>query len=159
MKNVINLFFFIIIAVVMVSCSKDNETDTQKPEIDMQIAGAFPQPCDTIYTGEIFIFKALFSDNQALKAFNIELHQNFNQHTHGSHNETCPMDPVKDPVNPFYFNRNFTIPAGSNTFGARVEIEIPGGVDTGDYHFMVKVTDSEGWQSWQSVSVKVAQRP
>lgn len=159
MKKSINILFLLIIAVAIVSCSKDDENDTIKPEIDMQFAGAFPLPCDTIYAGETFTFKAIFSDNQELKAFNLELHHNFDQHTHGSHNETCAMDPVKEPVNPFYLNQNFTIPAGSTIYEAIVAVEIPYDVDTGDYHFMVKVTDTEGWQSWQSVSVKVNARP
>ncbi len=159
MKKSITSIIFIMIALAIASCNKDDENDTQKPEIDMQFAGAFPTPCDTIYRGEIFTFKAVFTDNRALKAFNLELHHNFDRHTHGSHNETCPMDAVKSPVNPFYFNQNFEIPADSKTYDAVVAVEIPADVDTGDYHFMVKLTDAEGWQSWQSVSVKVDARP
>jgi hypothetical protein len=159
MKKSINILLLLIIAVAIVSCSKDDENDTLKPEIDLQFADAFPGPCDTLYAGESFTFRAIFTDNEELKAFNLELHHNFDQHTHGSHNETCAMDPVKEPVNPFYLNQNLTIPAGSKAYEAAIEVEIPADADTGDYHFMVKVTDAEGWQSWQSVSVKVAARP
>ncbi len=56
-----------------------------------------------------------------------------------------------------YFNQNFEIPGGSSTFGAVESIEIPADVDPGDYHFMVKLTDKEGWQSWLSVSVKIVE--
>ena len=139
----------------LVSCSDDEQTDTIKPEINMDVAGAFPQPCDTLYRGESFTFKAEFTDNVELGAYNLELHHNFDHHTHGSHVETCPVHPDKDPVNPFYLNQNYDIPAGSSTYTAEVEIDIPADVDTGDYHFMVKVTDREGWQGWQSVSVKI----
>lgn len=142
-------------AIFLSACSDDEQTDTLKPEINIEGADAFPKPCDTIYRGEIFTFKAEFSDNVELGSFILELHQNFDHHTHGSHQETCPVHPDKDPVNPFYFNQNYDIPPGSSTYTAEVEIEIPADVDTGDYHFMVKVTDQEGWQGWQSVSVKI----
>jgi hypothetical protein len=139
----------------LASCSDDEETDTLKPEINMEGADAFPKPCDTIYRGGTFTFKAEFSDNVELGAYNLELHHNFDHHTHGNHVETCPVHPDKEPVNPFYFNQNYDIPAGSSTYLAEVSIDIPADVDTGDYHFMVKVTDQEGWSAWQSVSVKI----
>lgn len=149
---------FLFAGLLLSACSKDEEKDTEKPVIDMSSPEAFPQPCDTIYIGEGFMFKATFSDNVALGAFNIELHQNFDHHTHGSHVETCIFDPIKAPVNPFYYNESFTIPADNIIFDAEKEIIVPQGMDTGDYHFVVKLTDKEGWQSWQSVSVKLSIR-
>jgi len=65
------------------------------------------------------------------------------------------MDSDTVPVNPFYYNESFTIPAGSKSFTAERSVSVPTDVDKGDYHFMVKLTDKEGWQSWQSVSVKI----
>lgn len=137
------------------ACDKQDETDTQKPVIDMDFAEAFPRPCDTVVAGEQFVFRARFSDNRELGSFNLELHQNFDHHTHGSHEESCPADPVKEPVDPFYFNQSYSIPEGMKQYEAQIAVDIPQGVDAGDYHFMVKLTDREGWQSWQSVSLKV----
>jgi hypothetical protein len=151
------LEILLLAALVFASCSKKEETDTEKPVIDMQTANAFPKPCDTLFRGENFEFRANFSDNIELGSFNLELHHNFDHHTHGSHQETCPVHPDKEPVNPLYFNQNFEIPGGSSTFGAVESIEIPADVDPGDYHFMVKLTDKEGWQSWLSVSVKIVE--
>ncbi len=136
-------------------CAKDTDKDNEKPIIVMDGNNAFPKPCDTIARGESFAFNAVFSDNIELGNYNIEIHQNFDHHTHGSHVETCESDPAKEPVNPFYFNESYSIPSGSTHFNAIIEIQVPGDIDTGDYHFMVKLTDREGWQSWQSVSVKV----
>lgn len=149
------LIWVFLVSVLVAGCSKDSENDTEKPVINMDGTSAFPTPCDTLFRGQTSVFKAEFSDNIALGSFNLELHHNFDHHTHGSHNETCERDPVQDPVNPFYFNESFTIPNGLKSFSAETEIFIPSDSDPGDYHFMVKLTDKEGWQSWQSVSVKI----
>jgi hypothetical protein len=147
-----SIFFILFFS----GCDKgENENDTVKPVIDMSFVDAFPQPCDTLFLGQEVKFRARFSDNVELGSFNLELHDNFDHHTHGSHSETCPMDPDSEPINPYYLNENFTIPGGLTEYEAEVTISIPNMVDTGDYHFMVKLTDAEGWQSWQSVSIKI----
>lgn len=157
MKSIkfLTIILLSVSGLFIVSCSTDEETDTLKPEINMETVDAFPKPCDTIYKGESFTFRAEFTDNVELGSFNLELHQNFDHHTHGSHQEICPVHPEKEPVNPFHFNRNYEIPLGSAAYNAEVSIDIPDDVDAGDYHFMVKVTDIEGWQGWQSVSLKI----
>lgn len=145
----------LVLLLTVYGCSKDEEKDNLKPVIDMDFTDAFPKPCDTLHRGENFVFRGFFSDNAELGNFNLELHHNFDHHTHGSHVEACEFDPVKVPVNPFYHNESYSIPAGSLTFDALIEIPVPADVDKGDYHFMVKLTDKEGWQSWKSVSVKI----
>ncbi|MFP4469836.1 MAG: DUF4625 domain-containing protein [Bacteroidales bacterium] len=149
------LLLLVPLLMIGYACDKQDETDTQKPVIDMDFAEAFPRACDTVVAGEQFVFRARFSDNRELGSFNLELHQNFDHHSHGSHVETCPMDPVKEPVNPFYLNESYNIPEGQQTYEAQITMDIPEGVDEGDYHFMVKLTDREGWQSWKSVSLKL----
>lgn len=156
MKSIKLMAILMVLSTVFLfSCSDDEQTDTIKPEVNMEFADAFPKPCDTIQRGESFTFRATFTDNVELGSFNLELHQNFDHHTHGSHVETCQVHPDKEPVNPFYLNQNYEIPPENTTYTAEVSVEIPADVDTGDYHFMVKVTDQEGWQGWQSVSVKI----
>ncbi len=150
-------FVLLLAGALLISCSKDDEKDTEKPVIDMIAGDAFPKPCDTLYIGKSFLFSAVFTDNVALGAYNLELHHNFDHHTHGSHNETCPLDPIKEPDSPFYLNQSYEIPDAPQSYTALREIYIPPDVDAGDYHFMVRVTDKEGWQSWRSVSVKIAE--
>lgn len=146
---------FATISMVFSSCSKADDNDTEKPVVNLDGIDAFPQPCDTLHRGQTFTFRANFTDNVELGFYNLELHNNFDHHTHGSHQETCPTDPDKEPVNPFYFNQTYEIPSGSQSYDAEVQVTIPSDVDTGDYHFMVKVTDINGWSAWQSVSVKI----
>jgi len=139
------------------SCSKDGEAvDTEYPVIDGDFAGAFPQQCDTVARGETFVFKARFSDNVALGAFSLDVHDNFDHHSHSTEVEACDMEQEnKDPENPFTYIESFDIPGAPKTYEARVEISVPADVDPGDYHFMIKVTDKEGWQTLRGLSIKI----
>jgi hypothetical protein len=41
-------------------------------------------------------------------------------------------------------NVDFSIPSGKTRFEADNEISVPEDIDTGDYHFMVRLTDKAG---------------
>jgi hypothetical protein len=90
-------------------------------------SGGLPQNCDTLWLGETFTFRALFTDNRALGSFSIEIHENFDHHAHSTEVTECELNPVKQPVNPFLFIRNFEIPEGLAEYEANVEILIPAG--------------------------------
>jgi hypothetical protein len=155
-----NFLFFITLLLTSFasSCDKADKDDVY-PVIDMQGADAYPKDCDTLYIGESFVFRAAFSDNQELGAFSIDIHQNFDHHTHSSSIVECPLDPVKSPVNPFLFISENAIPAGVKSYPATETILITPDVDPGDYHMMVRLTDREGWQTLKGISVKVLSRP
>jgi len=156
-KNVFKLLFILtLFPVTIFSCSDDDdEKDMVYPEISMSGADASPMNCDQIPRGEKIIFKATFSDNQELGSYNIELHNNFDHHSHSTEAHECEFDPKKKPVNPFIYNQDFVIPAGQTSHTANNIIEVPDDIDTGDYHFMIRVTDKAGWQTLKSVSVKI----
>jgi hypothetical protein len=65
------------------------------------------------------------------------------------------LDAKKAPVNAWVFNQDYAIPDGRKTFEANNEITVPADIDTGDYHFMVRLTDKSGWQQLAAVSVKI----
>jgi hypothetical protein len=150
-------FFYLIIITPFFfnSCSNDDdEKDTEYPAIVME----FPDPCDTLYIGEKIEIKAKFSDNAELGAYSLDFHHNFDHHTHGTHVEECILDPIKSAVNPFKLIKDYTIPTGQKQFDANIEITIPDGVDEGDYHFMLRLVDAEGWQSFVGIGVKVLEK-
>lgn len=157
-KYIIYSIIALILALTF-SCVDDDEKDDLIPEIDMDTAGAFPQNCDTVYRGESFIFRATFADNVKLGSFSIEMHNNFDHHTHSTDITECEMEPIKSPVNPLLFIEEYDIPEGQKSYEATVEISIPADVDTGDYHFMVRLTDAAGWQALKGISVKIAENP
>ncbi len=44
------------------------------------------------------------------------------------------------------------------TYDAKVDITVPDDIDTGDYHFMVRLTDKSGWQQLKAISIKIIER-
>lgn len=151
-------FIIVVFAIVNYSCKINNHIDNEIPFIDMSAETAFPKTCDTIYSGETFYFKALFTDNYTLGSFSIELHNNFNHHTHSTDIIECTLEPVKTPVNPLLFINEYQIPDGLKTHDAVIEINVPENIDTGDYHFMVRLTDATGWQALKGISIKILKR-
>ncbi len=146
--------------MLIAACRDDNKVDSEKPYIDISIAGAFPTNCDTIYFGETFLLKMAFSDNVELGAYSIDIHNNFDHHSHSTEVTECNTDPVKNPVNPYVFINDYAIPQGSKEYEINLPISIPEGndaglFDNGDYHFFISLTDKEGWSSQKGLSIKM----
>ncbi len=152
-SNVWKWFFLMLLAWPIAGCSDDK--DDVYPVIDMSGDDAFPVNCSVLHPGESFMFRAVFNDNEELGAFSLEAHNNFDHHTHSTDVVDCEMEPDKEPVNPFQFIEEYNIPSGNASYNAAVEIFVPENVDTGDYHFMVRLTDASGWQTIKGISVKI----
>lgn len=150
------VLFYCILSVILLSCSSDDDDkDMEKPSIDITSVYAFPTNCVILYRGESFSFRATFTDNIELGNYNIEVHNNFDHHSHSTENEECELEPKKQPVKPWVYNKDYPIPNGQSNFTANDIIEIPADIDTGDYHFMIRLTDKAGWQQLKSVGVKI----
>jgi hypothetical protein len=152
------IFFLSLTLILFVRCNKPAETDTTYPVIDISFSNAFPKNCDTLYVGESTVFIAGFSDNVALGSFSLDIHHNFDHHTHTTESAACAMDPKKTPVKPFLLINSFDIPGGEKSYTASHSISIPADVDTGDYHLMIRLTDKEGWQSMKGLGLKLLKR-
>ncbi len=149
---------------VVNSCTNNtNEIDEQKPNIDLTIQDAFPLNCDTLFFGETFNLKMIFTDNVELGSFSIDIHNNFDHHSHSTEVTECSLDPIKIPVNPFLYINDFEIPLGSKEYQTNLEINIPpansyGDFDEGDYHFFISLTDKSGWSTQKGLSIKILRR-
>ncbi|PBJ11283.1 DUF4625 domain-containing protein [Flavobacterium sp. ACN6] len=151
-KFLIGVFALVFIS----SCSSDNaEIDTEYPVIDITGATSFPIQCSRIERGQTITFKAIFNDNVALGSYSLDIHHNFDHHTHSTEVTSCEMEAVKKPVKPMLFINNYTIPDGVKNYEATAQITIPADVDPGDYHFMIRLTDKEGWQTLKGLSIKI----
>lgn len=149
--------------LLLSACSEKNEVDTEKPVIDIGFSDAFPNNCDTIYFGETCELKVRFSDNVELGSYSIDIHNNFDHHSHSTEVTECSLAPAKDPVNPFVFINDFDIPTGLAKYETSVSISIPSDdgtedYDEGDYHFYISLTDHEGWSTQMGLSIKMFYR-
>ncbi|MGO3807509.1 MAG: DUF4625 domain-containing protein [Sphingobacterium sp.] len=153
--QLIGLLLFSVI--VLAGCKKENqqEIDTEYPVIDIGAVNAFPKQCDTVHRGDKFTFIAELKDNAELGSVSIDIHHNFDHHTHSTEVENCGLNPIKTPLKPFTLIRSYDIAAGLKTYSLQQEITIPADIDTGDYHFMIRLTDKEGWQTIKGLSIKI----
>ncbi|SHF89619.1 protein of unknown function [Mariniphaga anaerophila] len=163
MKSVKIILVASLLLLVFNFCTQDAEIDKQEPQIDLTIEGAFPQNCDTLYFGESFKLKMLFSDNVELGSFSIDVHHNFDHHSHSTEVSQCDFLPEKDPVNPFSLIDDYKIENGLQKYETDELITIPSGnengpFDDGDYHFFVRLTDKEGWSVRKGLSIKIFHR-
>lgn len=155
--KLIRLLTFVLVLGLFLTC-KRKEIDEEKPVIDMSGEDAFPGNCDTLYLGSAFTFRAMFTDNLQLGSYSIDIHNNFDHHSHSTDVEECQLSPVKTPVNPFVFIREYEIPEGNTEYETEEEILIPGNYDEGDYHLFISLTDREGWRSVKGISIKIIRK-
>jgi len=154
-------FLLLLLFFGISSCDNGNDIDTEKPSISIDFAGSFPMNCDTLYFGEDFTVKMLLKDNVELGSYSIDIHNNFDHHSHSTEVTSCEMWPVKTPVNPFVFIADFDVTEGSSDFKTSETINIPAGngaFDEGDYHFFISLTDKEGWSTQKGLSIKILKR-
>ena len=152
-----SLYLSLIALLFAGACKKDSSKaiDTEYPVIDISSATAFPKQCSTVKRGEKIVFRALLTDNTNLGSVSVDIHHNFDHHTHSTEVESCSMDAIKTPVKPFLLIQSYPIPAGLASFEVQQEITVPSDIDAGDYHFMIRLTDKEGWHTIKGLSIKV----
>lgn len=138
------------------SCTKE-DIDDVKPTIDFGIDGVFPVPCDTLRKGKEAIFRIKFTDNIELGSYSIDIHHNFDQHSHSTSVESCLLDSKKTALKPWTYIQSYQIPEGLKEFIATGKILVPADIDPGDYHFLYKLTDKSGWQTINGFSIKVVE--
>ncbi len=158
------IILLVVLSILLNACQDDEKPtiDTEKPIIDLTILDAFPTSCDTLYFDEPFIVKALLTDNVELGAFNIDIHNNFDHHTHSTEFEQCTLGAVKTAENPYVYIQDYTLPV-TNEFTTDVSMTIPSSdgtdlYDEGDYHFQIRLTDKKGWSTMKGLNVKLLRR-
>lgn len=152
LKRMVLFSIFIIAA----SCAKEDEQiDTEKPVINVSYDNAFPKSCAVLKRGNTYIFRALATDNTGIASYGVDIHHNFDQHTHDDQPGVCPLDPKKTAVKPMIYMQNFAVPDTGTSYEIYREISIPQDIDPGDYHCQISVIDKTGWQSRTSVDIKI----
>ena len=137
--------------------STSKEQDKVPPEIVPIGDYASPRNCQEFARGGTLPFAYAFGDNVELGSLNLEIHNNFDHHTHSTEAGECRPDPAKEPVHPWIYNQDYPIPASLNYYEAAIDIPVPADIDPGEYHFMIRVTDASGWQQLRSVSIRITE--
>ena len=151
-----DLFLLLLCALCACSSSSDDRSkDMTMPEISGKGIIPTPENCQAFGLGDTIRFHYIFTDDRELGSFNIEIHNNFDHHTHSTSAVECVMEPAKQPVRPWVYNKDQRIPKGQRFHEALFDIVVPKDVDPGDYHFMIRLTDQAGWQQLKSVSIKL----
>lgn len=148
----------LMFTVLLFSCSSDDDSagkDQEKPEINIAYEQGFPKPCIALVKGQTYTFKAMVSDNDALAAYSLDIHHNFDHHTHDDQEGECDLEAVKQPENPWIFMENYDIEDKGTEYEITLELTVPTDIDTGDYHCSYSVTDQTGWQSRTAVDIKI----
>ena len=117
----------ILAIMVLVACEDDEPIDITAPTITMEE----PVMGEQIEAGGTIHFDALFEDDVELATFSINIHNNFDGHSHG-----------RIEVTPFEFNESFTLTGRSDD--VHEDIAIATDATAGPYHLTVEAIDAAG---------------
>lgn len=146
----------LLLTILNIGCSSESEEpDTEKPTITLNYNEGFPKSCTFLEKGKEYTIRVKVSDNIALATYAIDIHHNFDHHTHDDQGSNCELSPIKDPVSPLIFIENYTIDNNRKEYEIEQNITIPADIDSGDYHCQISVIDVTGWQSRTSVDIKI----
>lgn len=155
-KNVKNYLFTLGITLFLFnSCGKNQDIDQESPTIEFVLINNLTAQCAEVEKGKSFFIKARIEDNLAIGSYSIDIHDNFDQHSHSTDVVPCQHEEPKLAINPFVFVRSFEISEEKRALEIEQEIFIPDNVDVGDYHITLKVVDKLGWSKLQSFGIKI----
>jgi hypothetical protein len=135
-----SICFLTIYSFLYTSCDNDDTTkgDTTKPVINL----IEPEEGDSILIGDKngIHFDAEFSDNEMLASYKVEIHNNFNDHSHSS------LRAAGETI-AFAFDSIWDLSDKKNTYEHHHYIRIPENAMEGKYHLMVYCADAAGNES------------
>lgn len=119
----------------LVACKKEKkeELDNQKPSITI----VKPASGSTAKGGENLQIEIRFSDNMNLSQYKLEVHPNFDGHSHGK--------TEGEMVSPWEWDTIVNVSGKEHT--AKFSIRVPSDVKAGNYHFMAMCTDAAGYEA------------
>lgn len=146
MKTRILLIVLSIIAISFgfTSCS-DDDGDTTKPIITLHA----PEEGAKLKVDSHIHFDMYLEDNEELRSYKVEIHNNFDGHGH------TKAESTGETVD-FSFNRSWDVSGLKNKNIHHHEIEIPANATHGAYHFMVYCTDAAGNESYVARNIVIS---
>ena len=180
MKKIINMSLVTALITVFAlsfnACSNDDDKDMTAPVISDQGITANPVNCQVYHRGDVIPFHYIMTDNEELGNYNIEIHNNFDHHSHGTSSVDCDEDDDHDHgegeehdhdhgegeehdheheevEGAWVYNQDYAIARGLQCDTVDLQIVVPTDVLEGDYHFMLRLTDRAGWQTIKTVPI------
>lgn len=139
-KNYLSIIGILFFSFLFVSCSKEDEGDTIKPVIDL----LEPEEGAILRIGSSHgvHFEMNLHDNEAIASYKINIHNNFDGHSHTRASEA-------GITKPFTFERTYTDKAGQkDAYVHNHDIKIPADATPGNYHLMVYCLDQSGNETY-----------
>lgn len=134
-----------ILSLTNIACS-DDDGDTTKPVITLN---APAEGANLLIGDEHGIHLDMdLEDNEMLGSYKINIHPNFNGHTHTRNESAGTVD--------FEFTRVWDVSGVKNTHVHQHDIKIPANATPGHYHLMVFCTDASGNQSSVAVNIELS---
>ncbi len=124
-------------SLLFMSCEKDDKTDVTKPVIKLNA----PKEGEALKIGDEHgvHFDMDLSDDVMLKSYQIDVHNNFDNHSHTKSD---------DGTEAFAFKRSYDVSGKKETHIHHHDIKIPANATPGKYHLMVHCLDAAGNESF-----------
>ena len=137
-KSILPISLMAIISILFMSCGDDG--DTTKPVINL----IEPKEGAILLIGDErgIHFDMELSDNEMLASYRVEIHSNFDGHSHNKRNAITP-----EKTEDFRFDKLWDVPGLKNIHIHHHEIKIPSSATPGNYHLVVYCTDAAGNQA------------
>ncbi len=135
----------VIFSWLFTSCD-DKDRDTTPPVIDLQS----PSEEEALLIGDehgIHLEMDL-SDDIMLLSYKIEIHSNFDGHTHDDHDTRAGEETV-----PFHFEESYDVSGKNAVHIEQDDIRIPANATPGEYHLMVYCTDASKNETYVARSI------
>lgn len=132
-----SVFVFVFVSTfVLSSCNNDDDIDTTAPTIELDE----PEDGDELLIGKSIHFECDFKDNVMLGSYMIEIHNNFDGHSHKAPSRAAGEEP-------FFIKKSYDLSGLRNSHVHHHDILIPETAQEGNYHLVVYCTDAAGNQS------------
>lgn len=159
--NFLTVVILVALSVSFISCEKEN-IDTQKPTIQILEPGANEHLL--IGDEEGVHFEVEFADNIALKSYKVDIHSNFDGHTHSHAPAKVQATTTADSVAFSYNNSWNDILDKKNATVHHHDIKIPAMVNgqpvkEGNYHLLVYCVDKAGNESFEARDIVLTNNP
>ena len=157
----------LILTLVFISSCGDTGVDITPPTLEIieyqptpiedEICGSMEPTVFNLTGGDVLSFEALFTDDEALSQYKIDIHNNFDCHGHGG--GSAPGITIPNVDNQTVDWSVLTIQdLNGVSSNASEQLVVPQNVTAGNYHFHIQVIDESGndspFSNFNSLKIK-----